>query len=63
MSISRTPSTEIVKFCIGGRLCSLDQLYKNFTGNDVFPLPKLNEDQTQENRLRRISKSFFPEIR
>ena len=28
-----------------GRFCSLDQLYKKFSGNDVFPLPKLNKDQ------------------
>ena len=33
---------------MGGRFCGLDQLYKNFSGNDVFPSPKLNEDQKQE---------------
>ena len=30
---------------MGGRFCSLDQLYKKFSRNDVFPSPKLNEDQ------------------
>ena len=33
---------------MGGRFCSLDQLYKKFRGNEVFPLSKLNEDQKQE---------------
>ena len=48
---------------MGGRFCSLDQLYKKFSGNDVFSTPKLNEDQKQEKCLRRKLKSFFPEIR
>ena len=48
---------------MGGRFCSLEQLYKKFSGNDVFPSPKLNEDQKQEKGLRRKLKSFFPEIR
>ena len=46
-----------------GRFCSLDQLYKKFSGNEVFPSPKLIEDQKQENSLRRKLKSVFPEIR
>ena len=41
-------STYIVKFCMGGRFCSLDHLYKKFSGNDVFPSPKLIEDQKQK---------------
>ena len=45
---------------MGGRLCSLDQLYKKFSGNDVFPSPKLNEDQKQEKGLRGKLKSFTP---
>ena len=57
------PSTSIVKFCIGGRFCSLNQLYKKSSGNDIFPSPKLNEDQKQEKGLRRKLKSFYPEIR
>ena len=48
---------------MGGRFCSLEQLYKKFSRNDVFPSPKLNEDQKQEKGLRRKLKSFFPEIR
>ena len=47
---------------MGGRSCSLDQLYKKFDRNDVFPSPKLNEDQKQEKGPRRKLKSFFPEI-
>ena len=47
---------------MGERFCSLDQLYKKFSGNDVFPSPKLNEDQKQEKGLRRKLKSFFFEI-
>ena len=43
---------------MGERYCSLDQLYKKFSENDVFPSPKLNEDQTQG--LCRKLKSFFP---
>ena len=46
-----------------GRFCSLDQLYKKFSGNEVFSSPKLIEDQKQEKGLRRKLKSFFPEIR
>ena len=38
---------------MGGRFCSLDQLYKNFSGNEVFSSPKLNEDQKEEKGLRR----------
>ena len=45
---------------MGGRFCSLDQLYKKFSGNEVFPSPKLNEDQKQEKGLRRKLKSFYP---
>ena len=41
------------------RFCSLDQVYKKFSGNDVFPSPKLNEEQNKK-RLRRKLKSFFP---
>ena len=48
---------------MGGRFCSLDQLYKKFSGNDVFPSPKLNEDQKQEKGLHQKLKLFFPEIR
>ena len=44
---------------MGGRFCSLDQLYKKFCGNDVFPSPKLNEDEKQEKVLRRKLK-FSP---
>ena len=44
---------------MGGRFCSLNQLYKKFCGNDVFPSPKLNEDEKQEKVLRRKMK-FFP---
>ena len=33
---------------MGGRFCSLDQLYKKFSENDVLPSPKLNEDHKQE---------------
>ena len=33
------------KILHGGRFCSLDQLYKKLSGNDVLPLPKLNEDK------------------
>ena len=51
------------KILHGGRFCSLDQLYKKFSGNDVFPSPKLNEDQKQEKGFRLKLKSFFPEIR
>ena len=58
-----TTSTQTVKFCIGVRFCSLDQLYKKFSGNEVFLSPKLNEDQKQEKGLRLKLKSFFPEIR
>ena len=59
-TISSKPTTSTlpcmpssVKFCVGGRFCSLHQLYKKFSGNDVFPSPKLNEDQ---------KKRSFPEI-
>ena len=45
---------------MGGRFCSLDQLYKKFSGNDVFPSPKLNEDQKQEKGLCGKLKSFTP---
>ena len=48
---------------MGGRFCSRDQLYKKFSGNDVFPSWKLIEDQNQEKGLRPKLKSFFPEIR
>ena len=48
---------------MGGRFCILHQLYKKFSGNEVFALPKLNQDQKQEKGLRRKLKSFFPEIR
>ena len=41
------------------RFCSLDQLYKKFSGNDVFPSPKLNEDQKQEKGLRRNFEIIF----
>ena len=58
-----TTSTQIVKFCIGGSFCNLDQLYKKFSGNEVFLSPKLNEDQKQGKGLRLKLKSFFPEIR
>ena len=44
---------------MGGHFCSLDLLYKKFRVNDVFPSPKLNEEQKQES-LRRKLKSFFP---
>ena len=47
---------------MGGRFCSLDQRYKKFSGNDVFPPPKLIEDRKQKG-LRQKLKSFFPEIR
>ena len=47
---------------MGGRFCNLDQLYKKFSGNEIFSSPKLNEDQKQEKGLRRKLKSFFPEI-
>ena len=43
---------------MGGRFCSLDQLYKKFSRNDVFTSQKLNEDQKQEKGLRRKLKSF-----
>ena len=33
---------------MGRRFCSLHQLYKKFSENEVFPSPKLNEDQKQE---------------
>ena len=46
-----------------GRFCNLDQLYKKFIEINVFPSPKLNEDQKQEKGFRRKLKSFFPEIR
>ena len=39
---------------MGGRFCSFDQLYKKFSGNDVFPSPKLNEHQKK--------KTFSPEV-
>ena len=48
---------------MGGRFCSHDQLYKKFGGNNVYPSPKLNEDQKQKKGLRRKFKSFFPEIK
>ena len=38
---------------MGGRFCSLDQLYQNFSENEVFSSPKLNEEQKQEKGLRR----------
>ena len=60
---NRITSTKVVKFCMGGRFCSLGQLYKKFWENDELPSPKLNEDQKQEKGLRRKLKSFFPEIR
>ena len=53
----------MVKFCMGGRFSSLDQLYKKFSGNEVFLSPKLNEDQKQEKGLRQKLKSVLPEIR
>ena len=43
---------------MGGCFCSPDQSYKNFSGSDVFPSPKLNEDQKQE-KDRKL-KSFSP---
>ena len=48
---------------MGGRFCSLDQLNKKFSGNDALPSPKLNEDQKQDQGLRRKVKSIFSEIR
>ena len=45
---------------MGGRFCSLDQLNKKFSGNEVFPSPKLYEDQKQEKGLCRKLRSFFP---
>ena len=51
------------KILHGVRFCSLDQLCKKFNGNDVFPKPKLNEEQKQEKCLRRKLNSFFSEIR
>ena len=44
---------------MGGTFCSLDQLYKKFSGNDIFPSPTLNEDKKQEKVPRRKLKSFF----
>ena len=40
-----------------GRFCSLDQIYKKFSGNEAFPPPKLNEDQKQEKGLCQKLKS------
>ena len=44
---------------MGGRFYSLDQLYKKFRENDAFPSPKSNENQKQEQGLRRKLKTFF----
>ena len=57
---------------MGGRFCSLDQLYKKFSGKDVFPSPKLNEDQKKKSspqievisprsQMKTKQKSFSPE--
>ena len=35
---------------MGGRFRSFDQLYKKFSGNDVFPSPKLNEHQKKKEK-------------
>ena len=43
---------------MGGRFCSLDQLYKHFSENEEFPSQKLNEDQKQGKGLRQ-KWSFF----
>ena len=45
---------------MGGRFCSLGQLYKYFSGNYGSPSPKLNKDQNKEKGLRRKLKLFFP---
>ena len=45
---------------MGGRFCSLDQLYKKFNGNDVFPSPKLNEDQKKKRSSPQIWSQFSP---
>ena len=45
---------------MAGRFRSLDQLYKKFSGKDVFPSPKVNEDQKEEKGLPRKLKSFSP---
>ena len=38
---------------MGKRFCSLDQLYKYFSGNYVFPRSKLNENQTKKKKKKR----------
>ena len=43
---------------MGKRFCSLDQLYKKFSGNDVFPSPKLNEDQNKKKASPKIDVIF-----
>ena len=46
---------------MGVRFCSLHQLYKKFSGNDVFPSLKLNKDQKQEKGLRPEIEVIFPQ--
>ena len=45
---------------MGGRFFSLDQLYKKFRGNNVFPSPKLNENQKQKKAFAENWSHFFP---
>ena len=43
---------------MGGHSCSLDQLYKKFSENDVFPSPKLNEDHKKKRSSPEIEVIF-----
>ena len=45
---------------MGVRFCSLHQLYKKFSGNEVFPSSKLNEVQKQERRSLAEIEVIFP---
>ena len=47
---------------MGGRFCSLDQLYQHFSGNEIFPSPKLNEDQKQGKGFRRKCSVFSTKL-
>ena len=50
------------KILHGVRFCSLDQLYKKFSRNNVFPSPKLNEGQRQKKVFAENWSGFSPKL-